>query len=917
MKLRVILLSLAFLFSSTVAFAQSFSDVSSSNPNYKAIEDLKFYGIIKGYSDGTFRPKNNVNRAEALKITLLGSGIEAPIVAGNGGFPDVDEKEWYAPYVVKAKNLGIIKGNADGTFMPTRNVNLAEMLKILLVSNGIRISQQVPDTAPYSDVSLSEWYAPYFVYAKDNALLDQKSYEKVVPGHALTRAEIAELIYRLRVVVKDQQTNIAFASYYSDSLQGQTTASGELYDKTKFTASHKTLAFGTRVEVTNTLNNKSVIVTINDRGPAVAGRELDLSQAAFEAISPLSKGVIPIAMRVIDATTTNMPSFDLPKSAQCVLGEKADEIPVDYFVNTKNGIDIQLYFPLRGSFYENEVVDVSGKVSDQKIKIVTAFVKDDQGKQTVFSSPVKNGDFMIQIDMGKKGDKQISFIPGDSGSNFVASITVDSPDCDKIFTSTAPSATQNYRFAIEQNQLIFRWDIGTAALSRVIIQQADHQMVRYFSFGKKGWKVFPSLFEGFSQGEFSVRIDTASSSGNPFDRSSDWMQGEVKKFVAIQHHFSEVNDEFVQMNAYSDTYGFGGEIAVSGRSKAPIRPELAIITPSGNVDLVPFITKAQVQKNGNGIEEIPTNTTFDAVYKPQEKGTYILEINHSSGVAAFNVPIYEAGSIPLLPDFMDIKRSSSFNETPKDIQTTAFSVELLNLINQERKSAMKDQVELDDSLALLAQARADDMAKNNYLSHWDKNGKSANDLRVQFGITTSVGENLAKETSVAFAHAGLMRSALHRKNILDAHWTRAGFGFAKAQDGGLLVVEVLSSSPITVDQLPALRDEVLSLINSKRESFLLPSAALSSIAQIWSDQMASQNFFDFQSPQNETLSDAIRKGGVVQTVGTFIIGNSSWLDVRDVIAQHNEVFDARWKKLGVGITQDKDGIIKMTLLYSE
>lgn len=77
----------------------------------------------------------------------------------------------------------------------------------------------------------------------------------------------------------------AHASYYADKFNGRKTASGKLYDGNKLTAAHKKLPFGTIVRVTNELNGKSVIVEVNDRGPFVRGREIDLSKKAFMNIA--------------------------------------------------------------------------------------------------------------------------------------------------------------------------------------------------------------------------------------------------------------------------------------------------------------------------------------------------------------------------------------------------------------------------------------------------------------------------------------------------------------------------------------------------------------------------------------------------------------------------------------------------------
>jgi rare lipoprotein A len=89
------------------------------------------------------------------------------------------------------------------------------------------------------------------------------------------------------------------ASYYAMKFQSKKTASGELYDKAKKTAAHKKLPFGTKVKVTNIKNSKSVIVKINDRGPFVKGRIIDLSGSAFSSIANFEDGVINVKIEVI------------------------------------------------------------------------------------------------------------------------------------------------------------------------------------------------------------------------------------------------------------------------------------------------------------------------------------------------------------------------------------------------------------------------------------------------------------------------------------------------------------------------------------------------------------------------------------------------------------------------------------------
>ena len=88
-------------------------------------------------------------------------------------------------------------------------------------------------------------------------------------------------------------------SWYGGKFHGRKTASGEKYDKHELTAAHKSLPFGTKVKVTNVNNGKSVVVRINDRGPYVNGRVIDLSTAAFSSIESVNTGVTSVKIEII------------------------------------------------------------------------------------------------------------------------------------------------------------------------------------------------------------------------------------------------------------------------------------------------------------------------------------------------------------------------------------------------------------------------------------------------------------------------------------------------------------------------------------------------------------------------------------------------------------------------------------------
>ena len=94
-------------------------------------------------------------------------------------------------------------------------------------------------------------------------------------------------------------TEDGLASYYSNAFHGRTTASGERYDKTEFTTAHRTYPFGTYLRVTSRVNGNSVIVRVNDRGPAKASRLLDLSKAAAVQLGMIRAGVVRVTVDVL------------------------------------------------------------------------------------------------------------------------------------------------------------------------------------------------------------------------------------------------------------------------------------------------------------------------------------------------------------------------------------------------------------------------------------------------------------------------------------------------------------------------------------------------------------------------------------------------------------------------------------------
>lgn len=209
-------LILSFVFSQ-VAFAD-FTDVTNDTFYKDAIDWHVANGVIVGYEDGTFRPDRCVSRAELLKMIYFTLDTNVDDLAAGAGyygyFPDVDESEWYWPYVRFALQNGTIDGYPDGTFRPDDCVNRVEAIKMAtiefdMIEEGAELSGY--SDANYRDVDPSAWYAPYIYSALNKNLIglvhtdvfnypDSMPERFFYPAESMTRKEVAEMLYRMKIV---------------------------------------------------------------------------------------------------------------------------------------------------------------------------------------------------------------------------------------------------------------------------------------------------------------------------------------------------------------------------------------------------------------------------------------------------------------------------------------------------------------------------------------------------------------------------------------------------------------------------------------------------------------------------------------------------------------------------------------------
>lgn len=324
------LLTIFTMLAPKTTFAGPFVDIPDEHELALPLVFLKQQGVVHGHPDGTFQPDDTIQRVEILKMTYWAlrqfTKEEFPVIAqansassathdiatnGNAtkdpffqtnaeipNFTDIDPNEWYGEYLRWGYDRNIIEGYEDGTFHPADPVNLAEALKMLLAGytelENLRLTHRFR-ADPYIDAPRGEWFTTYIQYAKDRGLLPLEE-DYIHPDILMTRGRWAEILYKL---FTQRPVFQGYVSFYGDEFHGRGTASGDTFSQDEFTAAHPSLPFGSILRLKNPETGAQVEVRVNDRGPYMKRRIVDLSRRAFETIAPLGTGVLEAIIEII------------------------------------------------------------------------------------------------------------------------------------------------------------------------------------------------------------------------------------------------------------------------------------------------------------------------------------------------------------------------------------------------------------------------------------------------------------------------------------------------------------------------------------------------------------------------------------------------------------------------------------------
>lgn len=190
------------------AFSQKpFTDVPANSTYFESIEYLRTQNVLKGYLDGTFKPGTRINRAEFVHFVInpfildtnnMSACLKENVssAASTIFFSDVSRDAWYAIDVCFAKTKDLINGYPDGTYRPAHSINFVEAAKI--ISHVFRLNIEKNETGEF-------WYRPYVQRLSDLHAIPASITRF---DQTMTRGEMAEIVYRLKVNATDRSSTI-------------------------------------------------------------------------------------------------------------------------------------------------------------------------------------------------------------------------------------------------------------------------------------------------------------------------------------------------------------------------------------------------------------------------------------------------------------------------------------------------------------------------------------------------------------------------------------------------------------------------------------------------------------------------------------------------------------------------------------
>ncbi|MBU1151705.1 S-layer homology domain-containing protein [Patescibacteria group bacterium] len=758
------------------------------------------------------------------------------------------------------KQNGIINGYEDNTFRPTNLVTRAEFLKIIIEGSNIENN----GTAPliFTDIDQTAWYIPYLRKAYDEEWIKGYADNTFRPNKTITKAEA------LKITAKAQ--NWGTESLISTRAFKDVTPTIWYGPYTSFAKEHNYLEetgdyFYPEREMTRAGISELIYRTIQNpaENPADPTEEPEQEQ---EEVTEES-----------EPTSSN---------------NSTNTIDQDFFEN------ITLNSPLPKEYYKNEIYIIEGSVSSNTYEEINIVLDSGNSSQN-FKTTVTNKYFSTPIFFSDAGSFNIGIIPGEAGKSKAKEIKVLSQIPQAEGTATKPKV-ENLDIQFQNGKTEISTELSKQGFKKITFSQNSKTHTYYSRQDLEDIAISYADFRYFQEKDTKLKVEAASmSSIIPLKLNSDFGFSKTIEFTAISHQFSEIVQDEIETSPPETLSSSSKNIDFSGEAKTTLKRTAYVIKPNGFVETITL--------EGSG-------KNFEFIYNPSENGTYIVEINNDQSLPIINHPIYIGKIIPLIPDYFDLHERKLFSGS---IDENAMTNEMLNYINEARAEHELSPITNNTELNLLAKNHSIDMAENNFFSHTNKDGQSPDDRRILAQIPMAVSENIAKDTSIKFAHEGLMRSASHRKNILTAEWTQVGIGIAE-KDGYLYITQEFSADTVSEESLVDYKTELLSEINTLRsnngKSPLNNTSNLDNSGEYLNNKAINEGLELNSTIFTEALSTYSITGSSVAIGRNYNIWSSI---LSSILTDEEDQLTSDWINIGIDLALDAQGTIHSMIILNK
>ncbi|MBU1446549.1 S-layer homology domain-containing protein [Patescibacteria group bacterium] len=816
-----------------------------------------------------------MKRASILSLTaVLILQFSIPNIAFASTFNDVPYDHEYSTPISYLESKNIIQGYEDGTFRPEQTINRVEFLKIVL--EGTNVELDISNETGFSDISENDWYAPYLRKAKYEGWVQGYPDRTFRPTQAINKVEALKILGEIQNWDRLDLAEVPEAAYQ---------------DTFRFIWYSPYVYFAKENEM--------------------LPKETTLLNPAEE----ISRGYMSNLMYL--SIIKDVSNYYPDKTAE----DKINEIPQLENLDSSGTIaanffdNIILTHEIPNTFYKDEIYIIEGDIQNEgTYNTIFAFIADNTGDNSNYKHFIGQTDgmhFKIQVIFRDAGTYKLGIVPGSSGESKIAEIQVlDGVPVGGATVNNATPSDLAIKFKNDTTQS--SWDGNGNNVFRVVFIQND-TVKSFFVRDQEYLDVMYKDFKTFEEGDVAFRVYGAKATSiAPLILESKWTKSNDYSFEAILHQFKISVEDAIVYNSLPEALTSPRDIYVAGTTMENIFAEGAVIKPNGITDTFEISSNGTItQYFGNDL--INAISSFNFTYSPDQYGTYILEINDQGGSAILNTPVYIGTEIPLIPDFFDLQDPF---ETTGNLNLANARVELLSYINTQRTNHNLNTIVQDEALNTLAQNHANDMNTKNYFAHINLENQTPEDRRIAANIKTQVGENLAHSPSLYFGHQALMRSAIHRSNILNPDWDKVGLGITLDANGYLLIVEEFSNDPWTENEIEQFENDLMTTINFERSNPLKLNSDLREIARNWSNDMTSQNFFSFSSPSGITLIDTVQNAGFTEEGKAYILQEGSLNSLAEKLKEDSDIMDSIWTDAGFGMSQSEWGDLYLTVIYT-